>query len=79
MNFSVFPRNEIVEYSFTSGTLGSPVTIALTENDLQRLTYNEYFSFLSAETRPDDIIQLMLTLDRASSWRGWLTMPACAN
>lgn len=62
--FLCVPRNEIVEYSSTSGTLGSPVTIALTENDLQRLTYNEYCSFLSAETRPDDIIQLMLTLDR---------------
>lgn len=62
--FLCVPRSEIVEYSSTSGTLGSPVTIALTENDLQRLTYNEYCSFLSAETRPDDIIQLMLTLDR---------------
>jgi phenylacetate-CoA ligase len=47
-----------------SGTLGSPVTIALTENDLKRLAYNEYNSFLCAEGTKQDIYQLMLTLDR---------------
>ncbi len=62
--FLCVPRNKIVEYSSTSGTLGSPVTIALTENDLDRLTYNEYCSFLSAEITPNDVFQLMLTLDR---------------
>jgi phenylacetate-CoA ligase len=44
--------------------LGSPVTIALTENDLQRLAYNEYCSFTCAGGNPEDIYQLMLTLDR---------------
>ena len=29
--------DKIIEYASTSGTLGSPVTIALTENDLNRL------------------------------------------
>ncbi|AMR31275.1 phenylacetate--CoA ligase [Mucilaginibacter sp. PAMC 26640] len=59
----VAPR-DVVEYMSTSGTLGSPVTIALTENDLNRLAYNEYNSFLCAEGTSDDIYQLMLTLDR---------------
>jgi phenylacetate-CoA ligase len=63
-DFLCVPRNKIIEYTSTSGTLGSPVTIALTENDLQRLAFNEYSSFLCADGRPDDIYQLMLTLDR---------------
>ena len=55
---------EIVEYTSTSGTLGLPVTIALTENDLERLALNEYNSFITADGSADDIYQLMLTLDR---------------
>ncbi|MEP6747831.1 MAG: AMP-binding protein [Bacteroidota bacterium] len=62
--FLCVPKNKIIEYTSTSGTLGSPVTIALTENDLQRLAFNEYSSFLCADGNPDDIYQLMLTLDR---------------
>jgi phenylacetate-CoA ligase len=63
-DFMCVSRDKIIEYSSTSGTLGSPVTIALTENDLQRLAYNEYSSFTCADGRPDDVYQLMLTLDR---------------
>ncbi len=55
---------KIIEYTSTSGTLGSPVTIALTENDLKRLTINEYNSFLCADGTAADTFQLMLTLDR---------------
>jgi len=62
--FLCVPRNKIIEYSSTSGTLGSPVTIALTENDLERLTYNEYSSFVSTGGSANDIYQLMLTMDR---------------
>src|SRR6266404_655873 len=62
--FLCVPRNKIIEYSSTSGTLGGPVTIALTENDLERLTYNEYSSFISAGGSANDIYQLMLTMDR---------------
>ncbi|MEJ7587124.1 MAG: AMP-binding protein [Ferruginibacter sp.] len=63
-DFLCVPRGKIIEYSSTSGTLGSPVTIALTEHDLNRLAYNEYASFLCAGGTPRDIYQLMLTLDR---------------
>jgi phenylacetate-CoA ligase len=63
-NFLCVPSSGIKEYTATSGTMGNPVTIALTENDLQRLSYNEYQSFRCADGRPEDIYQLMLTLDR---------------
>jgi phenylacetate-CoA ligase len=63
-DFLCVSRDKIIEYSSTSGTLGSPVTVVLTEHDLQRLTYNEYSSFICADGRPDDVYQLMLTLDR---------------
>jgi len=63
-DFLCVPRDKIIEYTSTSGTLGRPVTIALTENDLNRLAYNEYNSFLCADGSADDTYQLMLTLDR---------------
>jgi len=63
-DFLCVPTEEVIEYTSTSGTLGSPVTIALTENDLQRLAFNEYNSFTCADGSKDDTYQLMLTLDR---------------
>jgi phenylacetate-CoA ligase len=63
-DFLCVPKDQVIEYASTSGTLGSPVTIALTENDLARLTLNEYNSFICADGKPEDIYQLMLTLDR---------------
>ncbi|CAN5381378.1 phenylacetate--CoA ligase [soil metagenome] len=63
-DFLCVPQNKIIEYSSTSGTLGSPVTVALTESDLDRLAWNEFNSFTCANGSPDDIYQLMLTLDR---------------
>jgi len=62
--FLCVPASKIIEYTSTSGTIGSPVTIALTESDLQRLAYNEYSSFVCAGGQSTDIYQLMLTLDR---------------
>ncbi|XZF14259.1 phenylacetate--CoA ligase family protein [Chitinophagaceae bacterium MMS25-I14] len=64
MDFLCVPTSSVKEYTATSGTMGRPVTIALTENDLQRLAYNEHQSFLCADGQPEDIYQLMLTLDR---------------
>ncbi len=63
-DFLCVTAEDIVEYTSTSGTLGGPVTIALTENDLDRLANNEYHSFLCADGTKEDIYQLMLTLDR---------------
>ncbi len=63
-DFLCVPAENVVEYTSTSGTLGSPVTIALTGNDLDRLAFNEYNSFSCADGSGNDIYQLMLTLDR---------------
>ncbi len=63
-DFRCVGREKIVEYTSTSGTLGNPVTIALTERDLDRLAHNEYASFRCADGTPADVYQLMLTLDR---------------
>lgn len=63
-DFLCVTADKIKEYTATSGTLGRPVSIALTENDLQRLAYNEQQSFLTADGKPEDCYQLMLTLDR---------------
>jgi len=63
-DFVCVGREKIVEYTSTSGTLGSPVTIVLTEADLDRLAYNEYASFLCTDGSSADVYQLMLTLDR---------------
>jgi phenylacetate-CoA ligase len=62
--FLCVPRNKVTEYTSTSGTMGKPVTIALTVNDLERLAYNECISFACAGGTSEDIFQLMLTLDR---------------
>jgi phenylacetate-CoA ligase len=64
LEFLCVPYSEVKEFTATSGTMGKPVTIALTENDLQRLAYNEQQSFTCADATPQDIFQLMLTLDR---------------
>ncbi|NJM25080.1 MAG: phenylacetate--CoA ligase [Bacteroidia bacterium] len=62
--FLCVPPSDIVEFTSTSGTLGKPVTVGLTEKDLQRLAYNESISFACADGSPSDLYQLMLTLDR---------------
>jgi len=63
-DFLCVPDGNVKEYTATSGTMGKPVTIALTEHDLVRLAHNEHQSFLCADGKPTDIYQLMLTLDR---------------
>ncbi len=63
-DFLCINKSAVVEYTCTSGTLGKPVTIALSKNDLERLAYNEAISFTCAEGSASDLYQLMLTLDR---------------
>ena len=64
MDFLCVERSKIIDYITTSGTLGDPVTFTMTENDLERLAYNEYISFLCAGGSAQDIYQLMVTMDR---------------
>jgi len=63
-DFLCVARNEVREYVTTSGTLGDPVWISLTENDLQRLGRNEAFSYALAGLGSGDLIQLTTTLDK---------------
>lgn len=63
-DFVCVDRNQIIDYVTTSGTLGEPITFALTSNDLDRLAYNEYLSFTTAGCTKEDVLQLMTTLDR---------------
>lgn len=64
MDFLCVDPVKIVDYITTSGTLGSPITFAATNNDLERLAYNEFLSFTTAGGTEHDIYQLMVTLDR---------------
>lgn len=63
-DFVCVDSREIIDYVTTSGTLGDPVTFVLTDDDLERLSYNEYLSFTTAGCDASDIMQLMTTLDR---------------
>jgi phenylacetate-CoA ligase len=63
-DFLCVPRERIIDYITTSGTLGDPVTFAMTDKDLDRLAYNEAISFTCAGGSPTDIYQLMTTIDR---------------
>jgi len=63
-DFLCVPKNKIIDYITTSGTLGDPVTFAMTDKDLDRLAYNEKISFLCTGTNSDNIVQLMTTLDK---------------
>lgn len=63
-DFLCVPPKKVIDYITTSGTLGDPVTFALTDKDLDRLAYNEATSFVCAGVTEDDIVQLMTTIDR---------------
>ncbi len=63
-DFIAVPTSEIRDYVTTSGTLGDPVTFALTESDLNRLACNEASSFTTAGCSTNDVLQLMTTIDK---------------
>ncbi|WP_395056687.1 phenylacetate--CoA ligase [Flavobacterium sp.] len=63
-DFLCVPTNKIIDYATTSGTLGEPVTFGLTDNDLERLAYNEAISFDCAGIKEGDVVQMMTTIDR---------------
>ena len=63
-DFMCVPTHKIIDFATTSGTLGDPVTFGLTDNDLDRLAYNEAISFDCAGIKEGDIVQLMTTMDR---------------
>ena len=63
-DFRCVPKEDIIDYITTSGTLGEPVIFGCTETDLQRLAYNEHKSFACAGLQKGDILQLMTTIDK---------------
>ncbi|CAD7808075.1 Phenylacetate-coenzyme A ligase [Chryseobacterium aquaeductus] len=62
--FFCVPQNQIVDYSTTSGTLGDPVTFGLSENDMERIAYNEAISLSCAGIQKGDVIQMITTIDK---------------
>ena len=63
-DFLCVPRENIIDYITTSGTLSDPVTFAMTDADLERLAYNEKISFECAGVKKGDVFQLMTTIDK---------------
>src|SRR5690606_38130956 len=62
--FLCVPKSEIADYVSTSGTSGDPVLIAMTDEDLERLAYNEALSYDCAGLNTGNTLQLTTTLDR---------------
>jgi phenylacetate-CoA ligase len=63
-DFLCVNKCEITDYITTSGTLSDPTTFAVTDNDLERLAYNEAISFACTDSKRGDIFQLMTTMDK---------------
>ncbi|WP_160138033.1 phenylacetate--CoA ligase family protein [Chryseobacterium sp. c4a] len=63
-DFFCISPDKIVDYSTTSGTLGDPVTFGLSDNDLERLAYNEAISFACAGIQKGDVVQMITTIDK---------------
>lgn len=63
-DFLCVPKEEIIDYITTSGTLGDPVTFGCTDGDLSRLAYNEAKSFACAGLGKGSVLQLMTTMDK---------------
>lgn len=62
--FFCVPQTQIVDYSTTSGTLGDPVTFGLSENDMERIAYNEAISLACAGIQKGDVVQMITTIDK---------------
>lgn len=63
-DFLCVPKNEIAEYTTTSGTVGNPVTVCLTRQDIDRLAENEAQSMTLAGCTKNDVFQLATTMDK---------------
>lgn len=63
-DFRCVPKEDIIDYITTSGTLGEPVIFGCTDSDLERLALNESKSFACAGLAKGNIVQLMTTLDK---------------
>lgn len=58
------PPQQIIDYATTSGTTGSPLVVPMTNNDIDRLAYNEYISLSCANVQANDTVMLCTTMDK---------------
>ena len=63
-DFVCVDRSRIIDFVTTSGTIGRPIDVVLTANDMERLAYNEFLSFQLAGLSHKDVVQLMVTMDK---------------
>ena len=63
-DFLCCPKEQLIDYVTTSGTLGEPVVFGCSDHDLDRLAFNEYKSFRCAGVTKSSVVQLMTTLDK---------------
>jgi len=62
--FLAVPKEQIIDMVQSSGTSGHPTGMIYTENDLQRLAYNEAQALGACEISNSDIVLLSCTMDR---------------
>ncbi len=63
--FIAVSKNKVLRTVTTSGTLGSPTQVPLSENDLNRLAHNEYLALKIAGITAANNVQLVTSLDPA--------------
>lgn len=62
--FQAVSDKSIVDVAFSSGTTGQPTKIVYTQNDLDRLAYNEAQAFRGCGITDEDLFLLTCTMDR---------------
>ncbi len=82
-DFLCVPGERIVDICQTSGTTGTPVGLLQSEQDLQRLAYNEAQCFLAAGLGPHDRVVVACALGRCfmaglAYFEGLRRLGACA-
>lgn len=58
------PEKEIVDLCQTSGTTGTPITVPLTAHDLERLAFNEAFTFARLQIGASDRVLVAVAIER---------------
>ncbi len=62
--FFCIPKEKVIDWITTSGTMGKPVSFALSQKDIERLGYNEALSYIRCGIDQNDVIQITTTIDK---------------
>jgi phenylacetate-CoA ligase len=62
--FQAVSNRAVADMSFSSGTTGQPTKFVYTQNDLERLAYNEAQAFRGCGFTDEDLVLLTCTMDR---------------